>query len=113
MKKDDLMFLYHMNESVNLIMEFVKDIEYSDFSVNRMIQSAVIREIGIIGEAANRISNEFKNEHDDINWKKIVGMRNRLIHDYFGVNIKIVWETTQVRIPELGKLIKKIISEKD
>jgi uncharacterized protein with HEPN domain len=113
MKKNDIMFLHHMNDAINLIMEFTKDENFAGFSSNRMMQEAVIRQIGIIGEAANRISKEFKDEHAEIDWKKIIGMRNRIIHDYFGVNLQIVWETIQIRIPELGELIIKIISEID
>jgi uncharacterized protein with HEPN domain len=92
---------------------FTKNEDYESFSSKRMMQEAVIRQIGIIGEAANRISKEFKNENPEIDWKKIIGMRNRIIHDYFGVNLKIVWETVQNRIPELREIIKKIISKVD
>ena len=113
MNKNDLMFMRHMNDSVNLIVEFTKDKGYNDFITNIMMREAVIRQIGIIGEAANRLSKDFKKDYPDIEWIKIIGMRNRVVHDYFGINFRIVWETIQNRIPTLKEFTNKFISEFD
>ncbi|OGV00384.1 MAG: hypothetical protein A3J84_00990 [Ignavibacteria bacterium RIFOXYA2_FULL_37_17] len=75
-----------------------------------MIILSVIKDIEIIGEAASRISEETKLKYSDIPWKDIVGMRNRLIHSYFDVDIKLVWNTTRNNLPLLLKSLKKILS---
>jgi uncharacterized protein with HEPN domain len=68
----------------------------------------VIRNIEIIGEASKKISNDYKQTYRDIEWKEIAGMRDKLIHDYFGVNISVIWKTVQEDIPILAKELKKL-----
>lgn len=70
---------------------------------------AAIRELEVIGEAAYNVGDEFQREHPDIPWDKMKGMRNRLIHEYFGVNIKIVWETCNNDLPNLKERIEKYL----
>lgn len=73
-----------------------------------MLLSAIIRELEIIGEAVNMLSENFQNKHQHIPWKDMIGMRNRLIHAYFDINLDIVWETVTVDIPVLFRDIQKI-----
>lgn len=75
-----------------------------------MLFDATIRELEIVGEAANRVTEEFQKLHSDIPWRKVIGLRNKLIHEYFDLNKKIVWLTCQEDIPELKKFILQIIS---
>jgi len=73
-----------MLDAINLIEEYLRDKDYDEFKNNRMLQDAVIREIEIIGEATKNLSMEFRNKHH-IPWRQIAGMRDKLIHGYFGV----------------------------
>ena len=91
-------------------LSFVTGVKEKDFSKNRMIILSVIKDIEITGEAASRISEQTKLKHSDIPWKDIISMRNRLIHGYFDVDIKLVWNTTMNNLPSLLKSLKKILS---
>ena len=93
MKKNDSIFLKHMLDAINLIEEYLRDKDYDEFKNNHMLQDEVIREIEIIGEATKNLSMEFRNKHLNIPWRQIVGMRDKLIHGYFGVDIDAVWDT--------------------
>ena len=83
MKKDDNVYLLHIRDSIDKIIEYTSGIDYEKFQKETMIQDALIRQFEIIGEASSKLSNDFKEKYDFIPWKKIVGMRNKLIHDYF------------------------------
>ena len=104
--KDDLTYLHHICDAIETIFEYLKDIDYPHFQSEKMRVDAVVRELMIIGEAASHISNNFKDKHPHIGWKKIRGMRNFLVHEYFGVNIKVVWETCRNSLPELYEAVK-------
>ncbi len=78
---------------------------------NRMLQDAVIREIEIIGEAARNVSREFRNKNPGIPWREMVGMRDKLIHGYFGVDLDAVWETATKDIYDLEAKIKMLIKQ--
>jgi uncharacterized protein with HEPN domain len=80
----------------------------SDFEQNEMVQDAVIRNIEIIGEVSKRVSNDLKTTYFDVPWRDMAGMRDKLIHDYMGVDIEVVWKTIKVDIPQLSVLLKKI-----
>ena len=104
--KDDLTYLHHIYDAAETIFEYLKDIDFPQFQSEKMRIDAVIRELMIIGEAASHVSESFKEKHSAIQWKKIRGMRNFLVHEYFGVNIKVVWDTCHNNLPELHKTIK-------
>jgi uncharacterized protein with HEPN domain len=79
-----------------------------DFNKNELVQDAVIRNIEIIGEATKKISNELKTTYIEIPWREMAGMRNKLIHDYMGVDVEVVWKTIEIDLPEIESLIRKI-----
>jgi uncharacterized protein with HEPN domain len=109
--KDDLVYLQHiLLESIDKIERYLKDTSFESFMFNDMQIDAVVRELEIIGEAANNVSEQFQSEHPAVPWSEMVGMRNRLIHEYFGVNTKIVWETCQSDLKDLKKFIKPLIA---
>jgi uncharacterized protein with HEPN domain len=111
MKNEDKVYLKHILEAIFRIEEYIKDVEYNRFMDNHLIQDGVIRQIEIIGEAAKRLSEELRNKHLDIPWKDIAGMRDKLIHNYLGVDIDAVWETVEKDIPELKYKIESILEE--
>ncbi len=110
-EKDDLVFINHILESVNAIENFSKNISKERLISNRLKQSAIVREIEIIGEAVKNISESLKNKHQEIEWKDIVATRDKMIHHYFGVDLNIIWSIIKKDIPVLKKQIEKIKKE--
>ncbi len=114
MKKDPKIFLSHILESIKTIEKHTKKITKETFSKDITIQDAVIRRIEIIGEAVKNLPLNYKGKHSEIEWREIAGMRDKLIHEYFGVNLNVVWRTINKDIPQLKKqileLLKKSIS---
>ena len=99
--KDDLTYIEHINECIDKIKRFNSQLTQENFNNNEIVQDAVIRNIEIIGEAAKQISYQFREQYTDIPWKEITGMRDKLIHDYMGVDTEIVWNTVRTDIPYL------------
>ncbi len=110
-KKDDLVFIEHILESISNIELFTKSVSKQSFLENKEKQSAVIRQIEIIGEAVKNLSNSFREKYPIIPWKDIVGMRDKLMHHYFGVDLNAVWKVVKEDLPDLKKDILKIRDE--
>lgn len=108
-EKSDSIYLKHLLESINAIEEFSKDLTEKELVHNRLKQSAIIREIEIIGEAVKNISNTLKEKHSEIMWKEIAGTRDKMIHNYFGIDFEIVWNIIKIDLPILKKQIFSII----
>lgn len=111
MKKDINIFLEHILESIYLIEEYIKDKSKSEFLKLRQLQDSVIRRIEIIGEAIKNIPDDFKETHPKIPWKSIIGMRDILIHQYFGIDLNLTWEVIEKDLPKLKKQIIAIKKE--
>ena len=109
MKKDDTVYVHHILDAIDLIEEYTRGMSENEFLSNSMAHDAVIRQIEIIGEAARNISNEFQKKYPALPWTKMIGIRNKIIHEYFNVNYAIVWDTVKDDLPSLKKFIKKII----
>lgn len=106
-KRDDKLYLDDINLSIDRILEYTCEMSYEDFIVDHKTFDAVIRNFEILGEAAGHISADYKASNPDFPWVEMKAMRNKLIHEYFGVDIDIVWETVVSDIPHLKKLLKK------
>ena|ERR1700761_4892826 len=100
-ERDPKLLLSDILESAGKILTYTQNITYNDFTANSMIIDAVIRNFEIIGEAANRLPDEIKEIHTEIDWYKIRGMRNRIVHNYFGLDYYIIWSTKEDYLPEL------------
>jgi uncharacterized protein with HEPN domain len=109
MKKDNFVYLKHIIDAIGRIEEYTKDVRRDGFMSSTLVQAAVVRELEIIGEATKRLGAQIKKGYPDVPWKKIAGMRDKLIHDYFGVDLDAVWETVERDIPALRKRIDEIL----
>jgi len=111
MKKEALVFIKHILESINRIESFIKGVSEESFMNNEEKQSAVVRQLEIIGEAVKNIPLSFRKKYHHTPWSKIAGMRDKLMHHYFGVNLKIVWKVVKDDIPGLKENIKEILEK--
>src|SRR3989338_3066575 len=105
-------FLYGILESLKRIDGYMKGKSFQELLRNTMIQDAVIRNLEIIGEAAKNISSEFKKKHSEVEWKKFSGMRDKIIHFYFGVNWEIVWDVIRHKLPILKRKMELILKHR-
>lgn len=95
-------------DSANKILDYTNNLSFEEFTKDGKTVDAVIRNFEIIGEAANRLSEDFKDEHSDIDWHRIRGFRNRIVHDYFGIDYSIVWEIKELFLPNLIATLKSL-----
>lgn len=107
--KSDKVYIAHILDSIEAIKKYTSNVDQSGFLEIALIQDAVIRNLQIIGEAAKKVSIETKSSFSDIPWKKMAGMRDKLIHDYMGVDLWAVWLVVERDIPALDIQLKKII----
>ncbi|MBC8469011.1 MAG: DUF86 domain-containing protein [Planctomycetes bacterium] len=96
-------------QAIALIREYVKDTDYKAFEADKKTQDAVIRNLEVIGEAARTIPDEIKQKNEEIEWYKIIALRNILIHEYFGVNLTIVWDVIQNKLDALESTCQKML----
>ena len=112
MRKQETLFLDDILEAIEKIDAYKKGYSYQKFTSNSMMVDAILRNLEIIGEATKKIPADHKNAQPQIPWKKIAGIRDILIHEYFGVNLEIIWDVVINKLPELKEAVKKIKSEK-
>lgn len=105
--------LSHILESTGHILNFVEGATYDIFMSNKMMFAACIQHLMVIGEAASKLTDELRENHPEINWKKMIGMRNILIHKYFGMDEIVIWKTIEEDIPILKSQIETILQQHD
>ena len=108
--KDDRIYLLHVRDSIQHIVNYTAAGKENFFS-DRKTQDAVVRNLEIIGEATKRVSVTLKEAHPEIAWKPIAGMRDKLIHDYFGVNLQLVWDAVVRDLPDLKRKIDLLLKD--
>ena len=107
-KRNEKLYIKDILSAIKHIENYTEGISFEKFSDDQMIIDAVVRNFEIIGEAAQKISQKTKFSAPEIPWQDIVGMRNKIIHEYFGVDLEIIWRTIQEALPVFKKAIKKI-----
>ena len=112
MGKTDQLYLNDMLDAIGKIERFTKGMNREEFLNDELVQSAVIRQLEIVGEAANQVSSDLREEFDEVPWGEIIGTRNKLIHDYSGVDLVLVWNIVEKEIDGLKNSIKVIFDNK-
>lgn len=111
MKKNPIIYIEHISICISRIQVYTQEIDENTFLKNNLVQDAVIRNFEIIGEATKKLDEDFRIKYSDIEWKKIAGMRDKLIHDYIGVDLWAVWGVVENIIPTLDTQIKQILEK--
>ncbi|SFT90250.1 Uncharacterized conserved protein, contains HEPN domain [Algoriphagus locisalis] len=111
MIKDPVIYLEHISACIQKIEEYTKEFNEESFLQNSLIQDAVIRNFEIIGEATKKLDIDFRIKYPEIEWKKIAGMRDKLIHDYIGVDLWAVWAVVENIVPNLKQQIGNILEK--
>ncbi len=109
----DSAYIKHILEAIATVESYTKGFDREKFldPANKLTQDGVVREFEIIGEAVGRLSEDIKKQHSDLPWRDIVGMRNKLIHDYFRVNLGVVWKTVERDVLVLKEAMQKLSAD--
>ncbi|NDA64598.1 MAG: DUF86 domain-containing protein [Chitinophagia bacterium] len=109
MSKEPIEFLKHIADECNYLLSVSKELSKDNFLDDETLKRAVVRSLEIIGEATKKIPADCKVKWSSIQWKNMAGMRDRLIHDYIGVNYSIVWDVLINKIPSLNEQIQEVL----
>ena len=109
--KEPKIFLIHILDETNYILSRLKDLEYQKLIIDEDLKRSFVRSLEIIGEAVKNLDEDFRKKHPQIEWKKIAGLRDILIHHYFGINYERVWDVIKNKVPALKDQIEKILDE--
>jgi uncharacterized protein with HEPN domain len=110
-KRDWKLLFEDILESIQKIERYTQDVDYHKFVVNSMIVDAVVRNLEVIGEASKNVPKEIQWKHSGIPWKKLAGIRNRIVHEYFGVDHEIIWFIVKNELARLKQLIENGLEE--
>ena len=100
-------------QSIDRIEQYIKNLSFDNFSNDQKSVDAVTRNLEVIGEAANRLPNDFKEKYSEIEWYKVVGLRHRIVHEYFGIDLEIIWQILHKDLPELKRKLTQIMKNED
>ena len=113
MSRSETEYLRNIRDEARYLVEAGREHSWEDFSDNETLKRAFVRSIEVIGEATKNLSTEFRERHPDIEWRAMAGMRDQLIHGYFGVDYEIVWEVATEKAPKLREEVNRILEEQD
>jgi uncharacterized protein with HEPN domain len=111
MARDETLYLRHVLDAIDTVNEYLQGVNEEKFKNTRLIQDGVIRQIEIVGEAVRHISKDLRKTYPEIPWRDVAGMRDKLIHGYFGVDIEKVWDTAKDDLPILRKQVVQILKD--
>jgi len=110
--RNNLAYLRHILDAILRIESYLEGVPFSSFVKNKLLIAGVSRDLEIIGEAANNVDNGFQKNHPDIPWPQMIALRNFLIHEYFGVSPKRIWQTVKHSLPQLKAMLEPLVQEK-
>jgi len=105
------LLLNDIRQAIDRIEQYIKNLSFDAFSNDQKSVDAVVRNLEIIGEAASRLPDEFKEKYSEIEWYKVIGLRHRIVHEYFGIDIEIIWQILQKDLTELRQKITRIMGD--
>ena len=109
--KQDEVFIRHILDEIDFLIDSSKGLEYDGLIKDETLKRAFVRSLEVIGEATKNISSQFRQKHPDIEWRELAGLRDKLIHRYFGVQWEIVWDVVKSKIPQLKERIVGVLEE--
>lgn len=110
--RDYGLYLEDILQAIKSIQAYTRDLDFNKLKRNRLVIDAVIRNLEIIGEAVKNIPADVKKRHTNVEWKKIAGLRDILAHEYFGIDLKVLWDIIKNKLPEFKKEITGLLKEK-
>lgn len=110
-KRSNKLLLEDILQSAKKIQQYTSNQKFESFIENEILIDAVLRNFAIIGEAANKLGEDYKIVNNDLNWNRIIGLRNRVVHEYFGIDFNTIWKIIETYIPSLVIEIEKLINE--
>jgi uncharacterized protein with HEPN domain len=105
------LLLKDISGAIDRIEQYIKELSFDAFSEDQKSVDAVVRNLEIIGEATNRLPEQFKEKHSEIEWYKVVGLRHRIVHEYFGIDLELIWQILHKDLPELKRKIRHIMTD--
>ena len=113
MSRSEIEYLRHIQDEARYLVEASREVSWNEFSDGETLKRAFVRSIEVIGEATKNLSTEFREQHPDIEWRAMAGMRDQLIHGYFGVDYEIVWDVATEKAPKLREAVNRILEDQD
>lgn len=113
MKRDFKIYVQDILEAIRRIDEYLEGLTFEEFTKDNKTADAIIRNFAVIGEATKNISVDVKKKHREIPWKRMAGMRDKLTHEYFGVDLQILWDTAKIDLPAAKPSLEKLLAEMD
>ncbi len=110
-KSDDLSHIKDIDGAIDRINSYMKGVSKTTFFEHLMMQDAAMHQIEIIGEASNQISEKLRDQHPELPWMEMRAIRNKIVHDYRGIELEIIWDTVQNNLPPLRKQVKRLLGE--
>jgi uncharacterized protein with HEPN domain len=109
MSLPDALYLRHMLAAIDRVIEVTGRVSHDEFKGDWVVQDAIVHELQIVGEAAGRVSRELSDRHPEVPWRKVTGLRHKIVHDYFAIDMAVVWDTATLDAPAIRPIIQALL----